>query len=928
MSPRSALTRFLVVVPVAIFALLGTSLEGSALSATTVDIRIASSADDAFHDPLCCWPGYSDSSTGRGIFAGRPGSAGATWGGWRWANLNIPANAVVREAYVKFVQRGYGYTFPTNLAFQDASGTLSFSPANSPYHRWAVRTTFQIQWTWPKAKPGAFIQTPDLSQGIQELISRHGALDSLVLIEDGTPAPQGQSHEWESYDTNSALAAVLHIVYTGGGTVTDQTPPVRSNGRPSGSFSAGTTEVTLSLDTNENAGCKFDTVAGVGYSAMPNTFATTGANVHRQVVAARDGESYTYYVKCQDSSGNANSDDFPIAFSVASPGPATLDVQVSSSRDDAFHDPLCCWPGYSHTSSTVYAGRPGSSGPVWGGWRWTNLALPRGARITKAYIDFNQQGYGYLFPTNVSFENSPDPQPFSSLSSPYHRWQHRTSFQLEWTWPKKTPGSWVRTPDLSQGLQELINRYGTISSLVFLEDGTLALPKQYHTWASYEANPLLAARLHIEYTFGADTSPPLRSNGQPTGALLSATRETTLRLDTDENAVCRYGTVPGIPYSSMPQVFTTTGGTSHSTTVTGLSQGSSYAFYVKCQDTTGNANPDDYRIGFRIGGGLMLLGSWDGSTKTYGDVWGEGNFAYLGHYFDGSVEIIDITDPTKPVLAFHWVLPKGRQLKDGKVQNSTGYFASDTDGGVWIVDLKDPYRPVNIGQIAVPPGVHNLFVSGSYLYLASYRDSQTWIYDVRNPSSPALAAIVPQQGSGLVHDVVVIGNRMFTFTNDGTCDIFDVSQLPAVMPLGFFDCGDNADTGWTDATGRYLYIGREYKTSAGPMEIWDISNPANASKVKEIFGGQTSHHPRRVDNLLYVSWWGGGLNVFDISDPINPVLVGEYDTTAGEKTKEIGGFDGNWGVYPFSGHQRVLASDTQHGLFIFDASELLAANSP
>jgi hypothetical protein len=50
----------------------------------------------------------------------------------------------------------------------------------------------------------------------------------------------------------------------------------------------------------------------------------------------------------------------------------------------------------------------------------------------------------------------------------------------------------------------------------------------------------------------------------------------------------------------MSITFATTGGTSHSSAVNGLVNGGSYSFYVRCQDAAGNADPDDYVIGFSV----------------------------------------------------------------------------------------------------------------------------------------------------------------------------------------------------------------------------------------------------------------------------------------------------------------------------------------
>src|SRR5262245_60971164 len=50
----------------------------------------------------------------------------------------------------------------------------------------------------------------------------------------------------------------------------------------------------------------------------------------------------------------------------------------------------------------------------------------------------------------------------------------------------------------------------------------------------------------------------------------------------------------------MASTCTTSGATTHSTLVAGLANGGSYIYYVRCQDTAGNPNPDDFAISFSI----------------------------------------------------------------------------------------------------------------------------------------------------------------------------------------------------------------------------------------------------------------------------------------------------------------------------------------
>lgn len=134
-------------------------------------------------------------------------------------------------------------------------------------------------------------------------------------------------------DTNVAgngsdiLASVANATYTISGAAVpqqpqDTTPPVRSQGTPSGALSAGVMQTVISLSTNESATCKYGATSAA-YASMANVFSTTGGVSHSASVAGlSNGTSYSYYVRCVDSAGNANADDYIIAFSVATQTPS------------------------------------------------------------------------------------------------------------------------------------------------------------------------------------------------------------------------------------------------------------------------------------------------------------------------------------------------------------------------------------------------------------------------------------------------------------------------------------------------------------------------------------------------------------------------------------------------------------------------------
>lgn len=90
----------------------------------------------------------------------------------------------------------------------------------------------------------------------------------------------------------------------------DTTAPVLSAGTSAGNN-------ILSVNTGENATCKYSLTAGIAYAGMAGTFTTTGTLAHAKTISGLTaGNSYTYYVRCADSLGNANLSDYPLTLTI------------------------------------------------------------------------------------------------------------------------------------------------------------------------------------------------------------------------------------------------------------------------------------------------------------------------------------------------------------------------------------------------------------------------------------------------------------------------------------------------------------------------------------------------------------------------------------------------------------------------------------
>jgi hypothetical protein len=204
----------------------------------------------------------------------------------------------------------------------------------------------------------------------------------------------------------------------------------------------------------------------------------------------------------------------------------------------------------------------------------------------------------------------------------------------------------------------------------------------------------------------AGTLPPPRSGGQPAGVLPAATSQTTLSLTTDENATCRYATTPGVAYGSMANTFSTIGGMTHSTPVTGLVSGGNYTYNVRCQDAAGNANSDDYVIAFTVSSTSTTVSStfsgvesplsenwtWD-SPGSWQPSMSKNNGAYSTGVSAARVtspmlspdQFAEITYDHDPGTS-GWV---GVMTRMQGSTNGSGYLAFAYAGAVWLYRVDD-----------------------------------------------------------------------------------------------------------------------------------------------------------------------------------------------------------------------------------------------
>jgi hypothetical protein len=374
--------------------------------------------------------------------------------------------------------------------------------------------------------------------------------------------------------------------------------------------------------------------------------------------------------------------------------------------------------------------------------------------------------------------------------------------------------------------------------------------------------------------------------------------------------------------------------------------------------TSGSAVAADVTFNFPINP-IAVYEPVTSPSQYYADVWYENGYAYIGsNRTGGGIHVYRMNNFTNAAYLGMW---PGNEREDIEVWDGYGYMGSDVLGGngtgVDIVDFNDPGNPLHMNNFDGSDGghekVHTLSVdyARKLMYTADNATNVVKIINIANPSNPTLITSVPVGTNSLLdsHEVYGRGNRLYVASKgtstsaDGWVHIFNVTNPAAPTLLKGWQAGARSHTAVASLDHNLLVMAEE-GSDEGNVKIYDISNLAaggvNAAPPLLATLNETSfckdnnnnqscadpgdtridalspHHPHIYGNLLFVTWYEAGLQVFNISTPSNPVWVGAFDTYVGGDNN----FAGLWGVDLTAGLNRVLLSDRERGLMVVNAT--------
>lgn len=338
--------------------------------------------------------------------------------------------------------------------------------------------------------------------------------------------------------------------------------------------------------------------------------------------------------------------------------------------------------------------------------------------------------------------------------------------------------------------------------------------------------------------------------------------------------------------------------------------------------------------------GLRTVGHSD--LGGYGDgmqVMREGDALYVGHFGPSGMgtSVLDVSDPTAPVLVEQWPAPTGShshkvQVADGLLLVNHERFRGGDPyaAGMAVYSLEDPFHPRPVGYFrSTGQGVHRIvWTGGDYAYVSAIPegfDDRMWVVvDMRDPERPVEAGRwwwpgtwtgggevpdVPEGKRYAAHHALVSGDRAYLGYGDAGMVILDIADPSAPKEVSRLNWSPGGDTHTVlPLPGRDLVVVTDEvvvdRCAAEPhhIRVVDVSDE-QAPRVVGIcpvpegdfcerglrFGPHNLHENRpgsyRSERIVLATYFNAGVRVYDLADPAAPEEIAHWvpDTPAGQE---------------------------------------------
>ncbi|HUS77544.1 MAG TPA: hypothetical protein VM050_02615 [Patescibacteria group bacterium] len=198
-------------------------------------------------------------------------------------------------------------------------------------------------------------------------------------------------------------------------------------------------------------------------------------------------------------------------------------------------------------------------------------------------------------------------------------------------------------------------------------------------------------------------------------------------------------------------------------------------------------------------------------------------------------------------------------------------FVTGNDG-VKVFDVSDPTSPSRVSTLELADGAFDLCFDGWIAYIAADEEGLT-IADFTDPAHPEVLGTLNTGSSA--YDVALEGHHAYVADNANGLRVVDVSDPGNPVMVG--------SHGFSDLRGVEVRGGVAYLAVPNSgLVVLNVSDPSSPSGEWLVSGTYATINLHLGSEYLYISCHSRGTRILDVSDPLDPQIIGSYTIVGGE----------------------------------------------
>ncbi|MEM8535499.1 MAG: hypothetical protein AAGF95_32010 [Chloroflexota bacterium] len=233
------------------------------------------------------------------------------------------------------------------------------------------------------------------------------------------------------------------------------------------------------------------------------------------------------------------------------------------------------------------------------------------------------------------------------------------------------------------------------------------------------------------------------------------------------------------------------------------------------------------------------------------------------------IHLVDVSDPTKPVLSSRVDIPEVNvvAVQDNRMYVHT--FDVVQEANFFIFDISNPAEPQQLERVNLEnlTDVTDIVVIGNRVYMINtYFDedglvTELHLIDIVNPEKPVL--IDSYETNDLFRDMKIIDNQvyvvghrhLYVFDGDGAIRLINKTTLSR---------NNNENGADIQVHNDIAYVIVDYVDTDTNIQLFDVSNPAQPTRLGQI-NTQGDGHDLHIDNgLVYIANGDAGVRIIRV----------------------------------------------------------------